>query len=104
MYKPLPKEVTVKKSLINGLGLFAEEDIKKKLKSLEKTIGETWHSGNDLQKKQSEVEHLVKEITEGINKFKKPENVNSLPDIGDKLHHWRTFNYIELDAQDQVVR
>jgi len=29
MYKPLPKEVTVKKSLINGLGLFAEEDIKK---------------------------------------------------------------------------
>ena len=29
MYKPLPKEVTIKKSLINGLGLFAEEDIEK---------------------------------------------------------------------------
>tara|TARA_R110002167_G_scaffold336159_1_gene543509 strand:+ start:654 stop:965 length:312 start_codon:yes stop_codon:yes gene_type:complete len=29
MYKPLPKEVTVKESAIQGLGLFAVEDIKK---------------------------------------------------------------------------
>jgi len=28
MYKPLPKNVTVKKSKINGLGLFATEKIK----------------------------------------------------------------------------
>jgi len=27
MYKPLPKEVTIKKSYIEGLGLFAEEDL-----------------------------------------------------------------------------
>ncbi len=29
MYKPLPKELTIKKSPIEGLGLYAEEDIKK---------------------------------------------------------------------------
>ena len=29
MYKPLPKQLTVKKSPIEGLGLFATEDIKK---------------------------------------------------------------------------
>ena len=28
MYKPLPKEVTIKESTIQGLGLFAVEDIK----------------------------------------------------------------------------
>ena len=28
MYKPLPKEVTIKESRIQGLGLFAVEDIK----------------------------------------------------------------------------
>jgi len=30
MYKPLPKELTIKKSPIEGLGLYALEDIKKK--------------------------------------------------------------------------
>ena len=29
MYKPLPKNLTIKKSKINGLGVFATEDIKK---------------------------------------------------------------------------
>ena len=29
MYKPLPKELTIKKSAIEGLGLYATEDIKK---------------------------------------------------------------------------
>jgi SET domain-containing protein len=29
MYKPLPKNLTIKKSNINGLGIFATEDIKK---------------------------------------------------------------------------
>jgi len=29
MYKPLPKELTIKKSPIEGLGLYATEDIKK---------------------------------------------------------------------------
>jgi len=29
MYKPLPKEITIKKSPIEGLGLFATENIKK---------------------------------------------------------------------------
>ena len=29
MYKPLPKQLTIKKSLIDGLGLYALEDIKK---------------------------------------------------------------------------
>ncbi len=29
MYKPLPSEITVKKSLIDGLGLFAIQDIDK---------------------------------------------------------------------------
>jgi len=28
MYKPLPESVTIKKSGINGLGLFADQDIK----------------------------------------------------------------------------
>ena len=28
MYKPLPKQLTIKKSSIEGLGLYAEEDIK----------------------------------------------------------------------------
>jgi hypothetical protein len=28
MYKPLPKNLTIKKSNINGLGIFATEDIK----------------------------------------------------------------------------
>ena len=27
MYKPLPKELTIKESSIEGLGLFANEDI-----------------------------------------------------------------------------
>ena len=27
MYRPLPKEVTINKSYIEGLGLFAEEDL-----------------------------------------------------------------------------
>ena len=29
MYRPLPKQLTIKKSPIEGLGLYAEEDIKK---------------------------------------------------------------------------
>ena len=29
MYKPLPKQLTIKKSPIEGLGLYATEDIKK---------------------------------------------------------------------------
>ena len=29
MYRPLPKELTIKNSAIEGLGLFATEDIKK---------------------------------------------------------------------------
>ena len=29
MYKPLPKQLTIKKSHIEGLGLYATEDIKK---------------------------------------------------------------------------
>ena len=28
MYKPLPESVTIKQSGINGLGLFADQDIK----------------------------------------------------------------------------
>jgi len=31
MYKPLPKQLTIKKSFIEGLGLYAVEDIKKNL-------------------------------------------------------------------------
>tara|TARA_B100000686_G_C16340174_1_gene737519 strand:+ start:97 stop:537 length:441 start_codon:yes stop_codon:yes gene_type:complete len=31
MYKPLPQQLTIKKSSIEGLGLFAKEDIKKNL-------------------------------------------------------------------------
>ena len=31
MYKPLPKQLTIKKSPIEGLGLYATEDIKKNL-------------------------------------------------------------------------
>ena len=30
MYRPLPREVTIKKSFVNGLGLFATEDIKER--------------------------------------------------------------------------
>ena len=29
MYKPLPKQLTIKNSPIEGLGLYAQEDIKK---------------------------------------------------------------------------
>ena len=29
MYRPLPKELTIKSSPIEGLGLYAQEDIKK---------------------------------------------------------------------------
>ncbi len=29
MYRPLPKQITIKKSPIEGLGLYAEEEIKK---------------------------------------------------------------------------
>ena len=56
MYNPLPKNLTIKKSKINGLGIFATEDIKSninleypmlKVLQLKMDIGER-HLGDSL--------------------------------------------------------
>ena len=38
MYRPLPKELTIKNSAIEGLGLFATQDIKKNSYMLDRIL------------------------------------------------------------------
>jgi len=75
MYKPLPKQLTIKKSSIEGLGLYATEDIKKN-----SFIGVT-----HIRDEQFENKYIRTPVGGFYNHSNKPNVIRMVSDILPKL-------------------
>ena len=87
MYKPLPKQLTIKKSPIEGLGLYAKEDIKK-----DSFIGVTHVRDEQFENKyirtpvggfynHSNEPNVLRMVSDTLPKLEFGDNVNSKKNI-----------------------
>mgnify|MGYP001240753106 CR=1 FL=1 len=107
MYKPLPKELTIKKSPIEGLGLYATENIKKN-----SFIGVTHVRDEQFENKyirtpiggfynHSNQPNVVRMVSDTLPKLKFGDNVNSKKNIREEKDEKESLEDVFYHLQEK---
>ena len=107
MYKPLPKELTIKKSPIEGLGLYATENIKKN-----SFIGVTHVRDEQFENKyirtpiggfynHSNEPNVVRMVSDTLPKLKFGDNVNSKKNIREEKDEKESLEDVFYHLQEK---
>tara|TARA_B100001996_G_C18644887_1_gene586976 strand:+ start:278 stop:718 length:441 start_codon:yes stop_codon:yes gene_type:complete len=107
MYKPLPKQLTVKQSPIEGLGLYATQDIKK-----DSFVGVTHVRDEQFENKyirtpvggfynHSNEPNVVRMVSDTLPKLKFGDNVNSKKNIREEQDKKESLEDVFYDLQEK---
>ena len=107
MYKPLPKQLTIKKSPIEGLGLYATEDIKKN-----SFIGVTHIRDEQFENKyirtpvggfynHSNEPNVIRMVSDTLPKLKFGDNINSKKNIREEKDEKESLEDVFYHLQEK---
>ena len=107
MYKPLPKQLTIKKSPIEGLGLYATEDIKKN-----SFVGVTHVRDEQFENKyirtpvggfynHSNEPNVIRMVSDTLPKLKFGDNINSKKNIREEKDEKESLEDVFYHLQEK---